>query len=326
MSDHRAVEVRDAGRAGIESFVKDSDVEFTVFIPTFNRAHTLERALQSIAEQTFRDFEVVIIDDGSTDNTAQLIQKWQKKGDFPIHYHWQENQGKHVAHNRAVERARGFFFVLLDSDDMLHPRALERLKYHWETIPDSVKDRFAGVEGLCIEHDGKVSLDRFPKDVMDSDYLETRKKFNVRGDKKNAIRTDVLRRYPYPQFEGEKHVRDDLIWKRMSRHFRFRYVNEVVQIIEYLPDGLSADVFAMRMRNPQGFRYYFLEEINHYSALTGTYRRFKYHSKFVRYSLHCKVGFRRQYAEVNSKLFWLLSVPRGIIGWLEDNIRLLTKR
>lgn len=298
---------------------------FTVFIPSFNRAHTLDRALQSVADQTFRDVEVVIVDDGSTDGTKRLVRRWQQTAGFPIRYYWQENQGKHVAHNHAVKQARGIFFVLLDSDDMLHPRALERLKFHWDAIPDSAKASFAGVEGLCAEHDGSVSRDRFPEDVMDSDYLEMTKKYNVMGDKKNAIRTVVLRRFPYPQFEGEKHVRDDLIWKRMSRHYRFRYINEVVQIIEYQPDGLSADVFAMRMRNPKGFRYYFLEEINQYSDLTGAYRRFRYHSKFVRYSLHCKVGFRRQYAEVNSTFFWLLSIPRGVIGWIEDTIRMKSR-
>jgi hypothetical protein len=160
---------------------------------------------------------------------------------------------------------------------------------------------------------------------LDSDYLEKTKKYNIRSEKRNAIRTDVLRRFPYPCFEGERHIRDDLIWKRMARHFKFRYVNEVIQIMEHQADGLTANIVAMRMRNPRGFRYYFLEEINDYASLTGTYLRFKYHSKFVRYSLHCKVGFRQQYAEVHSKFLWLLSVPRGIIGWLEDKIRMMSK-
>ena len=135
---------------------------FTIFIPTYNRAYTLGRALQSISEQSFKDFEVLIIDDGSSDNTHELVEGWKKREIFPIRYHWQRNQGKHVAHNNAVKRARGYFFVLLDSDDMLHPRALERLKYHWDSIPDNKKEQFAGVEGLCIYSDGRVKVDRFP--------------------------------------------------------------------------------------------------------------------------------------------------------------------
>ena len=312
-------------RADVNPVAEIFDLTFTVFIPTFNRAYTLDRALQSVAEQSFRDFEVVIIDDGSTDDTAQLIEGWQKKAQFAIRYRWQKNQGKHVAHNTAVKLARGHFFVLLDSDDRLHPQALERLKYHWESIPDSEKEHFAGVEGLCVYSDSGIKVDRFPEDVMDSNYLEKTKKYNIRSEKRNAIRTDVLRRFPYPCFAGERHIRDDLIWKRMARHFKFRYVNEVIQIMEHQADGLTANIFEMRMRNPRGFRYYFLEEINQYSDLTGAYRRFKYHSKFVRYSLHCKVGFRRQYAEVNSTFFWLLSIPRGVIGWIEDTIRMRSR-
>jgi len=299
---------------------------FTVFIPTFNRAHTLGRALQSINEQTFKDLEVVIIDDGSEDNTRELVEEWQKKAWFPIHYYWQENQGKHVAHNNVLKHAKGFFLVLLDSDDMLYPKALERLKYHWDAIPDEQKDGFAGVEGLCVDIQGRVSRDRYPKDVMDSDYLTIVKKCNIMGDKKNAIRTDVLRQFPYPHFKGERHIRDDLIWKRISMHYKFRYINEPIQIIEYQPDGLSADVFSMRMRNPQGFRFYYLEEINTYSFLTRRHLRFRYHAKFVRYSLHCKVGFLQQYREVRSKFLWMLSIPRGIIGWLEDRTRMLYKK
>jgi len=299
---------------------------FTIFIPTYNRAHTLGRAFQSIADQTFHDLEVVVVDDGSTDNTRSLVEEWKKKAWFPIQYHWQENQGKHVAHNNALNYARGFFFVLLDSDDMLHPKALQRLKYHWDTIPDEEKPGFAGVEGLCVDSRGKVSRDRYPSDVMDSNYLEIAKKYNIMGDKKNAIRTEILQRFPYPHFEGECHIRDDLIWKRISMHYKFRYINEPIQIIEYQPDGLSADVFAMRMRNPKGFRFYYLEEINTYSALTKRYLRFKYHAKFVRFSLHCKVGFSQQYREVNSKFLWMISVPRGIIGWLEDRAKMLFKQ
>lgn len=299
---------------------------FTVFIPTFNRAHTLDRALHSINTQTFKDLEVVIIDDGSQDDTRNLVREWHDRAWFPFQYHWQENQGKHVAHNNALKYAKGFFFVLLDSDDMLHAQALERIKYHWDTIPDKEKDRFAGVEGLCIDAQGKVYGNRYPTDVMDSNYLEITRKYNVRGDKKNGIRMQVLRQFPYPRFDGERHVRDDLIWKRISMQYKFRYINEPLQIVEYQPDGLSSDVFSMRMRNPRGFRFYFLEEINTYSSFTRKYLRFKYHAKFVRYSLHCNVGFLQQCREVRLKFLWMVSIPRGIIGWLKDRVKMRYKK
>lgn len=314
-----------ADSAASSSAVDSQGVTFTIFIPTYNLAYTLDRALRSINEQSFRDFEVLIIDDGSTDSTRQLVEDWLGRKVFPIRYHWQTNQGKHVAHNNAVKRAHGQFFVLLDSDDMLHPHALERLIYHWDSIPDDKKEQFAGVEGLCVYSDSRIMVDRFPEDVMDSNYLEKTRKYHIKSEKRNAIRTDVLRQFPYPYFDGERHIRDDLIWKRMARRFKFRYINEVIQIMEHQADGLTANIFAIRMRNPCGFRYYFLEEIKEFASQTGRYTLFKHYGKFVRYSLHCGVGFLQQYGEINSKSMWLISLPRGVIGWFKDRVKMAIK-
>jgi glycosyltransferase involved in cell wall biosynthesis len=122
---------------------------FTIFIPTYNRAHTLPRALDSVANQSFDDFEVLIIDDGSVDGTDQLIKQLKEKYTFPIHYYWQTNQGKHVAHNTALKFANGEFIVTLDSDDLLEPKALERFFFHWNQIPGTSREKYAGIEGLC---------------------------------------------------------------------------------------------------------------------------------------------------------------------------------
>ncbi|HPB74265.1 MAG TPA: glycosyltransferase family A protein, partial [Chromatiaceae bacterium] len=155
---------------------REGEVEpplFTLFIPTFNRAHLLPRALASIEAQTCRDFEVVIVDDGSTDGTADLIQDWQRRVDFPVVYRWQENQGKYAAHNLGVELGRGRFFFLLDSDDRLLPQTLERLLYHWETIPPAERQRFAGVEGLIESLDGQRLLTHpYPQSPLDVSFLD----------------------------------------------------------------------------------------------------------------------------------------------------------
>jgi glycosyltransferase involved in cell wall biosynthesis len=302
---------------------EEYDYTFSVFIPTYNRGCTLDRALHSLENQSFTDFEVLIIDDGSEDNTRELIKRWQQQAKFPIHYYWQENQGKHIAHNNALELSRGYFFVTLDSDDMLTPEALGRLKIHWDAIPDADKKYFAGVEGLCVDLDGKVAGTRFPEAIMDSNYLEIRKKYRIKGDKKNAIRTSVLRQFPYPCFPGERHIRPSLISKRMAHQYKFRYINEVIQMIEYRPDGLSANRFALRMHNPQGFRLFFLEEITLHATLTPGYTLYRYYSKYVRYSLHSKIGFFQQAQEVKSRAIWLISIPKGTIGWISDKARML---
>ena len=124
-------------------------MRFTVFTPTYNRAHTLPRLYQSIRRQTVRDFEWVIVDDGSTDGTEALVRQWQQEGnDFPIRYFWQPNQHKKVAFNRGVREASAPWFVPIDSDDELLPDALEQFARMWATIPTAEQTRYCAVVGL----------------------------------------------------------------------------------------------------------------------------------------------------------------------------------
>jgi glycosyltransferase involved in cell wall biosynthesis len=300
---------------------------FTVFIPAYNRARTLPRALESIERQTFRDLEVLVIDDGSTDATESVVREWQRRTDLTVRYYRQPNQGKHMAHNRALKEARGTFTVILDSDDALAPEALQRLLDHWNAIPSEERDRYAGVEGLCAYlSDGTIAGKPFPGDVMDSDYIEMKKIHGVAGDKKNAIRTDVLRRFLYPSFPGERYIRPSLVWNRIARQYRFRYVNEIIQYIEYQPDGLSSDRFRLRVSNPNGFRVYSREEAGIYGE-RGEWRAARSsYAKYVRYSLHCGIGFLSQRREAAHKGLWLRAVPKGVATWIGDRIRMRWRR
>lgn len=117
---------------------------FTVFTPTYNRAHTLGRLYLSLKEQTLLDFEWIVVDDGSSDDTCSLVESWKSESSsFPIRYFYQANRGKHVATNYAVREAFGFFFIILDSDDTCVPEALERFAYHWQAIDESNRGRSA---------------------------------------------------------------------------------------------------------------------------------------------------------------------------------------
>ena len=135
---------------------------FTVFTATFNRARVLHRVYDSLRAQTFRDFEWLVVDDGSTDGTGALVAAWRAEADFPIRYRYQENRGKHVACNRAVAEARGRFFLTLDSDDACVPQALARLNRHWEEIPEREQPGFSAVTVLCMDVAGRIVGDRFP--------------------------------------------------------------------------------------------------------------------------------------------------------------------
>jgi len=203
---------------------------FTVFTPTFNRSLVLPRVYESLRLQTFRDFEWLIVDDGSTDGTRELVEKWQTESGFPVHYIYQENQGKPAAFNRGVREAQGELFLTLDSDDACVPQALERFKYHWDGIPPTEKDKFSAVTVLCEDQNGRLVGDKFPRDVLDSDSIELFFKYNVKGEKWGFHRTDVLKQFPFPTVRNAKFVSEGVVWFALSRRFKTRFVNEVLRI------------------------------------------------------------------------------------------------
>lgn len=294
---------------------------FTVFIPTYNRADLIRRALDSIEDQTCRDLEVVIVDDGSADATADVVANWRASTALPVEYIRQDNAGKHAAHNNGVRHARGELFVVLDSDDILVPNALERLEAHWCAIPEAERAGFCGVEGLTAFFDGTVSGTPFPRDVIDSDYITLRSEHRIRGDKKGAIRTDLLLEHPYPAYRGERHMRPSWLWKELARNYRTRYINEVIQQIEYQPGGLSADRFRLRMANPHGYRRYYLDEVNRHRLARVWRERRDACAAFIRYSLHTRVGLVRQWREITQRGTWAAAIPLGIGKFLADLLR-----
>ncbi|MDN5850277.1 MAG: glycosyltransferase family 2 protein [Nitrococcus sp.] len=322
-----AQSVDDPSRNGIVFFpllLHETDMPaplFSIFIATYNRATLIERAIQSLVEQRERDFEVVIVDDGSRDGTRDVIERWKRRGDFPIVYHYQENSGKHAAHNAALPLLRGELTVVLDSDDCLAPDALGIFRRHWEAIPAAERARYAGIEGLCaFLSNGLVAGDRYPKDVFDSDYITLRFRYHKRGDKKAALRTALLRQHPYPVFPGERHIRPSILWKRIAHHYCTRHVNEIVQLIEYQPDGLSSDRFSLRMKNPNGFRFYYAEDTDRHQP---TWRgRLDSGVKYVRYAFHSGVGLRRQWLGIRRRGVWLIALPVGYLKYLRDRRRL----
>jgi glycosyltransferase involved in cell wall biosynthesis len=204
---------------------------FTVFTPTFNRAQTLHRVFDSLCNQTLRDFEWVVVDDGSTDDTPELIDKWTGKATFPIRYLRQPNSGKHIAHNIAVREARGVLFAPLDSDDALEPDALERIRSTWLKIPVAERPRYSGIGSLCRDQQGNIIGVPFPTSPFDADFRESffvRRRFG--GEKWGISRTDVLRQFPFPDIHGTNFVPEALLGFQMARVYKRRYVNEVFRI------------------------------------------------------------------------------------------------
>lgn len=232
---------------------------FTVFTPTYNRAHTLPAVYSSLLEQTLRDFEWVIVDDGSTDGTAALVEDWCREGRVNIRYFWQSNGGKHVAFNRGVAEAAGELFLAWDSDDVGVPLTLERLKAEWESIPPTVRAQYSGVTCLCGDKNGNVLGDPFPVEALDSDAIRMNFHHRVRGDKWGFHRTAILREFPFPVFPGERFLAEGVIWNRIGRRYRMRFLNEVLQRKVYLQDGLTTASVRLRAASPEGACLYYSE-------------------------------------------------------------------
>jgi glycosyltransferase involved in cell wall biosynthesis len=294
---------------------------FTVFTPCFNRAHTLHRVYESLDAQTFRDFEWLIVDDGSTDETASLVEGWQRSSSFNIRYLWQENRGKHIAFNHGVREARGELFLTLDSDDACVPEALERLRYHWDTIPAEQKHRFSAVTSLCMDQHGRIVGDRFPRDVTDSDSLEIRYRYGVGGEKWGFHRTAVLREFPFSEEISRQYVPESTIWSRIARAYRTRFVNEALRI--YFIDEPSMVHGQQRGKNALGGRLYHLGVLNDerdYFRLAPL-EFFRSAGLYSRYSFHLRMRMAEQVRAIRGfreRLLWLMMLPAGLGLYLRD--------
>lgn len=299
---------------------------FTVFTPTFNRAHLLDRVYQSLRRQSEKNFEWLIIDDGSADNTGQMVAQWMKEANFPIRYYYQVNSGKHVAINRAVSMAEGHLFVIVDSDDWLAPNALARIGEAWHAIPLKERTRFAGIAGLFSYPCGKIVGTLFPRNGMDSDALEIRTKYRVRGDKFEVYRVEVLREYPFPENLG-RFVTEALVWNRIAQRYSMRFFNEVWAYKEYQPDGLSSRYVFHLIASPQGARLYY-KELLQYSFLRymPMLDSIKACANYVRFSLHGKVSLKNLLEEMPRKDLSPLGLPLGVVLWARDVWSLLKSR
>jgi len=232
---------------------------FTVFVPTYNRAHLLPRVLECMEAQTFQNFELLIVDDGSTDGTYDYLKSYQPKGAFTLRVFRQENQGRHIAFNVAFEHARGFLFTTINSDDTMPDDALERFWRWWgyaqERYPDTP---IVGVEGLCADMDtGEIIGEAFPQSPMVSDRIEMHFVYRCRKDKQRAVRTDIISQYRFPQIPGEKYIMPSYLWHQLGfdRH-KLLFVNEVFCYKEYLKDGVTKNRFKTLSRNPRGVALY----------------------------------------------------------------------
>lgn len=219
----------------------------TVFTPAYNRAHLLPELYQSLEAQICKDFEWLIVDDGSTDNTGSVIEGFLAEASFPIRYYYKENGGKHTAINLGVKEAKGELFFIVDSDDCLPPISLETLeKYYYEIKDDS---DFVGVGGLIAHKDGSpVSFGIHG--TTDAMTIEMMYKYNAHCDFAEAYKTEFMRLYPFPEIRGERFCPEVLVWNRLTQRRKVRFFPKVIYYRDYLDGGLTDNIVRIRMNSP----------------------------------------------------------------------------
>lgn len=235
----------------------------TIFTPTYNRAYTLERLYNSLLHQSSKDFEWLIVDDGSTDNTKELINRFILENKIEINYIWQENGGKHRAINRGVDMALGDYFMIVDSDDYLTYDAVESVMRELKKI--STRNDVSGICFRKVNYSTGVIIGRaFPENASFATTFDIIYNWKIREDKAEVFRTKLLHGNPFPEISGERFMTEAYVWNKVAgkRNSMLYCVNQGIYMCDYLPDGLTANFKNLLKDNPKGF-------IKYYSSLLG---------------------------------------------------------
>lgn len=231
----------------------------TVFTPTYNRAYTLSTLYRSLCSQSSNDFEWLIVDDGSTDSTKDLVSSFLKEKILDIQYVYQDNGGKQRAINRGVCLAHGELFFIVDSDDYLTQDAVLSIITLFGKMSDV--QSFAG---FCFRRidvkTGRILGSPFPDFKFDATSLELAYTLSFNMDKAEVFFTSVLRRFPFPEIEGEKFVPEALVWFRIANQgLKLRCINQGIYCCEYLPDGYTKNFLINLKQNRKGFCLFYKE-------------------------------------------------------------------
>lgn len=233
-------------------------MKLTVFTPTYNRAYIIENLYRSLQRQTCHDFEWLVVDDGSSDNTKELFDAWQKEENpFPIRYYYKENGGKHRAINRGLELAEGELFFTVDSDDYLTDDAVEKV-LQWESeLPR--EEKFCGFAGNIGTAPDTTSNHCFAGGYFEGTALD--RYGSVNGERAMVFYTEIHRKYLYPEFEGERFLTEAVTWNRMAHDgYKVRFYNDIIWVYEYKEDGLTKAGSRLFLNNPRGYGLWLREK------------------------------------------------------------------
>lgn len=294
----------------------------SVITPTYNREKTLNRVYNSLLGQTYKNYEWIIIDDGSTDKTYELVEKWIEAKQIRIRYFFQKNSGKHVAVNNAINEAKGEWIIIADSDDAFREDSLEFLLGEYYKIPEKKRDLFSGVSCRCYSEDKNNILgDSFPDDnyIFDCKECDFKYKYRIDGELWGMIKKSIMLQNPFPEIKNAKFYPESIIWDSISDDYITRYINEPLR---YYYRDASNSVTITRKYNRSIENYYlWLHHINH------NFKYFRYNPKLIVKSLIgitmdsklSRIPWSETIKKINSllkKICVILLSPLGFILYL----------
>ena len=292
----------------------------TLFTPTYNRAHLLSRLYNSILMQDVIDVEWLIVDDGSIDDTEALIENFKKESIINIRYYKKSNGGKHTAINFGLQNAKGELFFIIDSDDVLAENALKNIKIHYQSIKNS--NNICGIVGLSQYIDKQEIVgDYFLRDDWEVSFADIYLKYHLKGDKSVAFKTAVLQQYPFPEKQGVRFVFEAVVWHEMSKKYKVLAINEVIQKIEYLQDGLTDSSYKKWYVNALAFSYFQLIKNRTYPfAQYPSHALWNYIHLGINALLSGKTYFKK--LSLLDQLIYVAVYPRAFYSYLKLKDRL----
>lgn len=286
----------------------------TILTPTYNRAHLLERLYKNLCEQEYQNFEWLIIDDGSTDNTKEVVENYKREGKLNIQYFYKKNGGKHTAINLGLQKAKSDIFFLLDSDDFLEKTATKIVADKWEIIGKN--NQLSGIVGLSKFLNKEVRTDAFPEDDWVVSFTDIYFKYKILGDKPVAFKTSVLKKFPFPEKEGVKFVFEAVSWHEMAKYYNVLAVNDLLQYKEYVDDGITRNTYKKDYLKGLAFSFYNLVK-------NRTYPFSKYPHHFIWNYIHLAINsllseesYFNQLSLID-KILYLIFYPRAYYTYLK---------
>ncbi|AZA48832.1 glycosyltransferase family 2 protein [Chryseobacterium carnipullorum] len=285
----------------------------TIFTPTYNRGYLLQRLYESLCQQKVQNFEWVIVDDGSSDDTQNIVEEFQKHGNIPMHYHKQANAGKHIAINQGALIAEGKLFFIVDSDDYLTEDATAIIADKYKLIENN--ESYAGLSGRIGYSKTQYIGSQNTYEDIHANALDFRFRMKIQGDMAEIIRTDILREYPFPSIDGERFCTEGVLWYNVALKYKFLWFSDIIYIAEYLEGGLTYNNFKIRKNSPE----YTLLFYSDFSRMPiPLLQKIKANINYWRFARFSKRTFLNKWKEVNP-LLSLIGFPVSLYFFIKES-------